>query len=251
MKEINENIKHPEDKLPQKKEILNLKFLIISLSTVLIIGIFVSFTALSYKSLVSDFKSYFESAHYSTANNLVLTKGNMNVLKSIKLDDDLSLYFKEKLDGITKKLSSGEISSDDALVIINEINRYMLLDAEIDDTISVLSKNVSETNSEVTRGISEFQKGNFKEALVIFNSIPSNHEGYSTAMAYTSKCKTEYTKTLMAEVDKLVADKFYTKAIDLLEANLNLLDNDKAILSKINTLRVERDEYIKLRDGVR
>ncbi|MGL5650087.1 MAG: hypothetical protein ACRDDY_19830 [Clostridium sp.] len=249
MKEINENIVYPEDNLPQKKEKLNLKFLIISLSTVLILGIFISFTALSYKSLVTDFKSYFENAHYSTANNLVLTKGNMNLLKSIKLDDDLSIYFKEKLEGITKKINSGEISSDDALVIINEINRYMLLDSEIDNTISVLSNNVSKTNNELTRGISEFQKGNFKEALTIFNSIPTNHESYATAITYTSKCKTEYTKTLMTEVDNLVADKFYTKAIDLLEANLNLLDNDKAILSKINHLKVERTEYIKLRDG--
>ncbi|OPX46963.1 hypothetical protein [Clostridium thermobutyricum] len=244
----NESFKQPEENLNTTKEKLNLKLITIVLSSVLLIGILFSFTTLSYKSLVVNFKNYFDNAHYSTANNLVVTKGNMNILKSFKINNDLTSYFKDKLKSITEKLNNGEITSDEALVIINEINRYNLLDKEIDETVGVLSNNIS-SSSTLTKGISEYQKKNFKEALTIFKSIPSNNEGYNTAATYIPKCKEEYTNYLLKEVDTLVAEHYYSKSITLLEENLELLDNSTKISDKIEELKTARDKYIQERDG--
>lgn len=249
MNEINnENFKQPEKNIKDPKEKLNLKLITIALSSILFIGIFFSFTTLSYKSLVVNFKSYFDNAHYSTANNLVVTKGNMNILKSLKINNDLTTYFKDKLKSITESLNSGEITSDEALIVINEINRYNLLDNEIDETVGVLSKNIS-SSSTLTKGIAEFQKNNFKEALTIFKSISSNNEGHSTAVTYIPKCIEGYSQALLKEVDTLIAEHYYSKSITLLEENLELLDNDTKIASKIEELKVARDKYIKERDN--
>lgn len=271
MENIN-NTSHEENLPNDKKDKLNIKLITITLSLLLFIGAFFSFTALSYKSFLTEFKGYFDNAHYKTATNYVVTKGNMNILKAVKLDSDLSSYFKDKLNAVAADINAKKISSDDALVIVNEINRYNLLDSEIDNVVSVLSKNAStavssDTNTDndaekkdtastsgtssngLTLAITQFNQGNFKDALENFKTISSTHEGYETALNYIPKCKESLTKALMTEVDSLVAEHYYSKSIDLLESNLTILDNSDQLIKKITELKSAREEYIKERDN--
>lgn len=266
--ENSNNPSHENNISKDKKDKLNIKLITIVLSSLLLIGGLVSFTALSYKSFLTEFKGYFDSAHYKTATNYIVTKGNMNVLKAVKLDSDLSSYFKDKLNTIAADINAGKISSDDALIVVNEINRYNLLDSEIDNVVSVLSKNIpnavssdkNTSNNEsaatsgkqsniLTSAIAQFDQGKFKEALTAFNDIPTTHEGYETALTYIPKCKEAYIASLFKEVDALVSEHYYSKSIDLLEESLNTLDHSKEVTDKINSLKVAREEYIKTRDN--
>lgn len=259
--ENSNNTSHENNLSKNKKDKLNIKLVTIVLSSLLLIGGLVSFTALSYKSFLSEFKGYFDNAHYKTATNYIVTNGNMNLLKAVKLDSDLSNYFKDKLNTIATDINAGKISSDEALVVVNEINRYNLLDSEIDTVVSVLSKNISSDTTEnstatsgkqtniLTSAIAQFDQGKFKEALESFRKIPMTHEGYETALTYIPKCTESYINALFTEVDSLVAEHYYSKSIDLLEESLNVLDHSTKVTEKINSLKIAREEYIKTREN--
>lgn len=262
--ENSNNTSHENNLSKDKKDKLNIKLITIVLSSLLLIGGLVSFTALSYKSFLGEFKGYFDNAHYKNATNHIVTNGNMNLLKAIKLDSDLSNYFKDKLNTIATDINAGKISSDEALVVVNEINRYNLLDSEIDTVVSVLSKNISNAVSSdnkddstttsgkqanvLTSAIAQFEQGKFREALEAFRKIPNTHEGYETVLTYIPKCTEAYIKSLFKEVDSLVAEHYYSKSIDLLEESLTVLDHSTEVAEKIDSLKVAREEYIKTRD---
>ena len=98
----------------------------IVIASIIILASIFSYQAYQYKSLMYNFKESFDSSNYAEANNYILTSENFNIFKSILLKNDLESYFKEKIIDIRDKVNSNQLSSTDALAIIDEINRYSI-----------------------------------------------------------------------------------------------------------------------------
>ncbi|MGL4571569.1 MAG: L,D-transpeptidase [Clostridium sp.] len=202
------------------------------------------FQAFRYKTLVSNFKSYFDSSHYADANNYLVTEGNFNVFKSLFLENDLEGYFRTKVNSVKDHVNLNELNPDEALLVINEINRYNIITGSEYKSVSVTSDDVSD-NTPLSKGVLAFNKGNFEEALSIFSNISSSDKNSSAAIDYTVKCKAKIKEDLLKTVNEKQSIDHFTEAINLIESKLSLLDNDKDLLSKVEELKKLRDDYNK------
>lgn len=239
------DINIPEDKNQNnnsKKSKLNIKKLLpFAIAIALIISILLTYQGFSYKNLLSNFKNKFDSAKYTEANNYILTKSNLNIFKTIFLKNDLGEYFEDKLSTIENNLVSNKITTNDANTVVKEIERYNILSS--DKTQKVLSTTIDD-NSQLSKGIKEYDKGNFENALNIFNSINENDSSYSIAKEYIEKCNTELKKNLLSQVEKYKEKEYFTAAINLIESKLEILKNDKELLEKVDELKTAKNQYL-------
>ncbi|OPF53866.1 hypothetical protein BH721_08460 [Clostridium baratii] len=218
---------------------------IIPITAFIIVLVFVlGFQAFSYKKLVSNFKGYFDSSNYAEANNYLVTEGNFNLFKALFLKNDLEGYFRTKATSIKEHVNLNELTPDEALLVMNEINRYNIITNSTDKSLSVTSDNITD-NTPLAKGIIAFNKNNFEEALSIFNAIPSSDKNSGTALDYVVKCKEKIKESLLTTVKEKQSIEHFTEAINLIESKLSLLDNDKELVSKVDELKKLREDYNK------
>lgn len=220
----------------------------IKIITALIVLVFisagiVSYQAYQYKSLISTFKDYFDSSNYSEANKYILTSGNSNIFKSLFLEDDLETYFRIKLTDVKDKLNLNELSSDDALVVVNEMNRYAILDTNSQNDSSVLSQGTGSDNP-LSKGVSEFEEGKYEDAIATLQDISSSDPSYQNAKDYITKSKEKIKESLLKTANDYEKKEYFTAAINLIEGKLNLLSNDKDLVAKIEDLKESKDKYL-------
>lgn len=243
----NENFKEinlvPREVKIKKKRKFNIPLIPLTAFIIVLVCV-LGFQAFSYKKLVSNFKGYFDSSSYAEANNYLVTEGNFNVFKALFLKNDLEGYFRTKANSVKEHVNLNELTPDEALLVMNEINRYNIIIKSTDKSISVTSDNITD-NTPLSKGIMAFNKNNFEEALSIFNAIPSSDKNSSTALDYVVKCKDKIKESLLTTVKEKQDIEHFTEAINLIESKLSLLDNDKDLVSKIDELKKLREDYNK------
>ncbi|MBP1890147.1 lipoprotein-anchoring transpeptidase ErfK/SrfK [Clostridium moniliforme] len=215
-----------KDKINFKK--LGLIFSFITL----IIGSILAYQAFMYNSFINTFKDYFNSNEYITANNHIIFNENSNIFKTFMLKNDLSKYFESKLNSLN------EISSNDAITIINEIKKYDVLTK---DNVAPVNTN---SDSNLSKGVSLFNEGKFEDAINILNKIENTDSDYKISLDYISKCKTKIKEDLLKQVNEYKEKEYFTAAINLIENKLNILSNDKELLQKIEELKSAKDTYL-------
>ena len=215
-----------KDKINFKK--LGLVFSFITL----IIGSILGYQAFMYNSFINTFKDYFNSNEYITANNHIIFNENSNIFKTFMLKNDLSKYFESKLNSLN------EISSNDAITIINEIKKYDVLTK---DNVAPVNTN---SDSNLSKGVSLFNEGKFEDAINILNKIENTDSDYKISLDYISKCKTKIKEDLLKQVNEYKEKEYFTAAINLIENKLNILSNDKELLQKIEELKSAKDTYL-------
>lgn len=221
-----------------KKIILALIIIIIFIGAAI-----VSYQAYQYKSLLSTFKSHFDSSNYSEANKYIVTSGNSNIFKSLFLEDDLETYFRIKTTDLKNKVNLNEISKDDALIVFNEMNRYDLLASDLQNDSSALSQGTN-SNTSLSKGISEFEEGKYEDAISTLQNISSSDPSYQSATNYIAKSKERLKEDLLKTADEYEKKEYFTAAINLIESKLNLLSNDKDLVKKIEDLKTSKDNYL-------
>lgn len=215
-----------KDKINFKK--LGLVFSFITL----IIGSILGYQAFMYNSFINTFKDYFNSNEYITANNHIIFNENSNIFKTFMLKNDLSNYFESKLNNLN------EISSNDAITIINEIKKYDVLTK---DNVAPVNTN---SDSNLSKGVSLFNEGKFEDAINILNKIENTDSDYKISLDYISKCKIKIKEDLLKQVNEYKEKEYFTAAINLIENKLNILSNDKELLQKIEELKSAKDTYL-------
>lgn len=203
----------------------------------------VSYQAYQYKSIIATFKDNFDSSNYSEANKYIVTSGNSNIFKSLFLKDDLETYFRIKATDLKNKINLNEISKDDALVLLNEMDRYDLLSSDFKNDSSVLSQGTN-NDTPLSKGISEFEEGKYEDSISTLQNISSSDPNYQSATNYIAKSKEKLKKDLLKTANDYENKEYFTAAINLLEGNLSLLSNDKDLVKKIEDLRVSKDNYL-------
>lgn len=252
------------------------RFSIFKLLSIFVLFILLGFTTniylnSQYESLTSSFYNNFNNYNFSDAksilNNKVLT------IKKNNLNDDLSSYFTDIVNKVCIALSDNKISSTKALEVLKEIKSYNVLNSSLDKLISALDEDynsITTTNqSNITNdlddsndnditfednedsflnlGISAFNSKDYDTAMEYFNQITeSTPNDYEIAQSYINDYKSNYKDYLLESIDELVANKYYTKAINILSNyDVNLLTEDEIteIENKINSITMFREEY--------
>ncbi|WP_338597226.1 L,D-transpeptidase family protein [Clostridium baratii] len=243
----NENFKEinlvPREVKIKKQRKFNIPLIPLTAFIIVLVCV-LGFQAFSYKKLVSNFKGYFDSSSYAEANNYLVTEGNFNVFKALFLKNDLEGYFRTKANSVKEHVNLNELTPDEALLVMNEINRYNIITSSTDKSVSVTSDNITD-NTPLSKGIMAFNKNNFEEALTIFNTIPSSDKNSSIALDYVVKCKAKIKENLLNTVKEKQSIDHFTEAINLIESKLSLLDNDKDLVSKVDELKKLREDYNK------
>ena len=252
------------------------RFSIFKLLSIFVLFILLGFTTniylnSQYESLTSSFYNNFNNYNFSDAksilNNKVLT------IKKNNLNDDLSSYFTDIVNKVCIALSDNKISSAKALEVLNEIKGYNVLNSSLDKLISALDEDdnsiTTNNQSNITNdlddsndneitfednedsflnlGISAFNSKDYDTAMEYFNQITeSTPNDYEIAQSYINDYKSNYKDYLLESIDELVANKYYTKAINILSNyDVNLLTEDEIteIENKINSITMFREEY--------
>lgn len=252
------------------------RFSIFKLLSIFVLFILLGFTTniylnSQYESLTSSFYNNFNNYNFSDAksilNNKVLT------IKKNNLNDDLSSYFTDIVNKVCIALSDNKINSTKALEVLNEIKSYNVLNSSLDKLISALDEDdnsiTTNNQSNITNdlddsndnditfednedsflnlGISAFNSKDYDTAMEYFNQITeSTPNDYEIAQSYINDYKSNYKDYLLESIDELVANKYYTKAINILSNyDVNLLTEDEIteIENKINSITMFREEY--------
>ena len=221
-----------------------------------------------YKTTLSEFYTNFNNYEFSDAKSIINNK--VSGIKKGKLNSDLTTYFTNIVNKICLSLSNNEINSSDALEILNEIKNYNVLNSSLDKLIIALSENPTDSSSTndnlsssnelvnenenlthnednyLNLGISSFKEKDYETAMEYFYSIPKSSKEYEIAKGYIQDFEENYKNYLLESIDELVANKYYTKALEILSNyDKSLLNNDEIteIENKIKSIKMFREEY--------
>ncbi len=250
------------------------RFSIFKLFSIFLLLILLGFTSniylnSQYKELTSQFYNNFNSHEFSDAKSVISKK--VLTIKKTQLNTDLTSYFTNIVNKICSSLSNNEISPSYALEILNEIKSYNILNSSLDKLItalnekytSVLSATINSNSSNNTinsddnfkynedsylnLGIAAFNEKDYETAMEYFHLITkSSPKDYEIAKSYIKDFEENYKDYLLESVDELVANKYYTKALNILSNyNDSLLSKEEVveIENKINSIKLFREEY--------
>lgn len=195
-----------------------------------------------YNNLINNFESEFESNNFGNANNIAITQKNYNPIKLLLFKNTISNYFSNKIDNISSNLENSQISSNEALNTLYEVDRYNLVDK---DKITALINKLSYDGT-YNYGVSLFNDGKFTESFNVLSAIRYSDPTYQDASDYINKCKESIKTTALDNASTLCKDNYYTKALDSLQAVTPILGNDQDIISKIEEIKNKRDTFIAM-----
>ena len=248
------------------------RFSIFKLLSLFLLLILLGFTAdiylnSQYEMLTSKFYNNFNNYEFSDAKSIINNK--TLTIKKNKLNRDLTSYFTDIVNKVCSSLSNNEISSNYALKILNEIKSYNILNSSLDKLIIALDENYNNSpatdnsNSSIDTlnennnfnyneynylnlGITAFNDKDYDTAMKYFDLIPKSSEDYEIAREYIKDFEANYKDYLLDSIDKLVANKYYTQALNILSNyNKSLLNEDEIleIENKIDSIESFREEY--------
>lgn len=248
------------------------RFSLFKLFSIFLLLILLGFTAniylsSQYEELTSKFYTNFNNYEFSDAKSVINNK--VLTIKKNKLNTDLTSYFTNIVNKICSSLSNNEISPAYALEILNEIKSYNVLNSSLDklivalndkytNTLPTASSNSNNTinsddnfkyneDSYLNLGIAAFNKKDYETAMEYFHLISnSSPKDYEIARGYIKDFENNYKSYLLQSVDELVANKYYTKAINILSNyDKKLLSKNEIIEieNKINSIRLFKEEY--------
>lgn len=196
-----------------------------------------------YNSIFDDFKNQFDSFNYSEANNILLTKDNINPFKALFIDKDLNDYFTSKVNSLSDSINNSTLSDDDILLQLKEIDRYSILSHDKLSTLSCSLDSIKNSSSEYNEGISYFNAEDYTNALVCLKKVSSLDLNYNYAVKYMNKSKEKIKENIFAYCDELASDDYYSKAISILSDNDTLSNNDPDVKNKISEFKSMQQAY--------
>lgn len=204
-----------------------------------------------YSLIIESFFSKFNSCDFTTAKQTISENNIYLKLKKKTLNKDLNTYFSSVVKDICDSVLDNEDDKSKALLVLNEIKSYDVLNSSLNKVIISLDdtyvpKSDSDYEAILDLGLDNCNSGNFTAAIDFLNKIPDSSKYYSDATKYIDKCINDYKDGLFKEADALVKDDYYTKAINLLSnVDTSIISQDDAdITSKINSITEAKENYL-------
>ena len=213
---------------------------------IIIICIFINLLLSYYKydKFINSFKNKFNDYKFSEANNMLLTEQNFNFFKLILLNKDISLYFNNEIITLSEKIKTKSISSENALIKINEMNRYNIVPYDELHNISSSIDLIKHSNQNYNNGLDSFNNGNYQKAISQFEKVSPLDLDYPKSLTYLTDSKDKIKKELLSYCDNLVSNNYYTEALAKISDNSNILGDDDNIKEKILEIKAKQKEYL-------
>lgn len=235
-----------------KKPNLSLSKILIGISIILLIFALNYYINYSYKSLTSNFYTNFNQCNFESAKEILSKDKLVTSIKKNKLNKDLTVYFTSIIAELCSKITTGDIDTSSALIVLKEINTYGYINSSLDKLILSLDEayiplNSSTYNYFLELGITNYNNKDYAKAISTLKKIPNSEDKYyTTANNYIDKCISDYKAELFKSADELVANKYFTKAIELLTTtDSNIISSDDIDISnKIKFISSAREEYL-------
>ena len=106
--------------------------------------LFISFNYyinISYTNTMNNFYTEFSSGNFNEAKKTLSANKIINIIKKNSKTSDLNKYFTSVVNILCKNLKNNSITNSQALVYLNEINSYNILNSSLDKLILVLDEN--------------------------------------------------------------------------------------------------------------
>lgn len=227
------------------------KIVTIAFSVILVVLTIAYYINYKYLLITDDFYSRFSSCNFSEAKNIITSDNIYLKLKKNTLNKDLDSYFSSIIKNLCDDVLDSEADKSKALIVLNEIKGYNILNSSLNKLIISLDENYTPETEEdyqalLDLGLDNCNNGNFNTAIDLLKKIPNTSKHFDTANEYIAKCITDYKENLFADADDLVKDDYYTKAIQLL-SNIDtsiISDDDSDIINKINSISDAKDKYL-------
>lgn len=220
--------------------------------TFAIVGIAYTFYSnWQYKTSLSSLYDQFNTHNYEQAYSIYSNDLSHIPFKSENLKTDLSTYFTKVISVVCDNLDANKISDKQALEIINEVNKYNLFGDSLQKlAYSIQGQDVKffgDNDTLFKKANEAYANNNYTDAIGYLNKISSDYSKATEVAALTQKCKDDYKTNLLAESDGLAANKYYSKAIDLLnKADTNIVSStDEDIQNKLKFYAMIKEEYIQ------
>lgn len=201
------------------------------------------YSTFNYTSFISNFKNSFDKGDYAKAMNLLHNEGNFNIIKKFKVNKDLSSYFSNYLNDLNKDFTEKKVSEEYTASLLREIERYNLVNSKVDDIKNTLPL-FTESTSAFKEAVISFNNKDYIQAIKLLDEVNPLSSEYISALDYEQNCFNLLKENLISKAETLAKDKYYTKAITLLQDNLKLLKEDSDVINKIEQYEKEKKEYL-------
>ncbi|GKU27297.1 L,D-transpeptidase [Clostridium folliculivorans] len=235
--------KEKEEKKQEKKKS---KISLSKIITMFILAFFciaMSYSFYDYNDIITDFKINFDKKDYSTANSLMVSKGNFNPAKKLLLYTDLKNYFSTYIDDLMSNYKNNSLSDEATLAALSEVERYGV----VNDKVSEAKKKVPLLNDSANNfslGMKLYKDKNYVDAYNAFDKVSNFDDNFLKAEEYKKEVINSIKEETLSSADKLVSENYFSKAISLLEDNTKYYSNDKDILSKIDEYKDEKNKFL-------
>lgn len=219
------------------------KNIILFLFSIIICCLLFFYCLSSYNQLFSEFENLFSEKKYVMANELILKNKNFNPIRNIYLKEDLAKYFSSYITQLSESYKDNKISDMALLSILSEMERYNVINSKIIDLKKQIPL-IQTSNDSFDKGVTSFKEKNMIEAFNYFNNVIPYDTNFSVAMDYKDQCSLAIKNTSLSSASKLVKEKYYSKAISLIEENMPYLKNDKEVLQKLDEYKTEKASYL-------
>ena len=197
-----------------------------------------------YNKFIDTFKTNFNDYKFSEANNLLLTKQNFNPFKLFMMNNDISQYFNTKVNTLSEDIQNKNISSEDALIQLKEIQRYNIISyAELYD-ISASIDSIEDSTKNYNTGVDYFNNGKYLEAISCLKKVSTLDLNYSDSLIYLNNSKNKFKEDLLAYCDNLISNDYYNEALSKISNNSDILGDDINVKEKIVEIKTKQQEYL-------
>ena len=200
----------------------------------------------------NSIKGVFTLGKETTEAKKIITSDNIFLkLKNKTLSKDLNIYFSSIVENICDSVLDNYDDTEKALIVLNEIKSYNVLNCSLNKVIISLDANYqpkTETDYEalLDLGVNNYDNGDFDVAISYLSKIPDTSTHYSNSIKYIEKCQNDYKEMLFNDADALIKNDYYTKAINLLSnIDTSIIPNDDIdINNKIDAISQAKENYL-------
>ena len=142
-----------------------------------------------YSSITNEFFSKFNSCNFTEAKKIITSDNIFLKLKNKTLSKDLNIYFSSIVENICDSVLDNYDDTEKALIVLNEIKSYNVLNCSLNKVIISLDANYqpkTETDYEalLDLGVNNYDNGDFDVAISYLSKIPDTSTHYNNSIKY-------------------------------------------------------------------